>query len=125
MRKSPRVAVHPAAATKKKSKRDRRSMQFSPEKLKLYTPLVRNIERCINAFSQIPGERKKLLNNLSQFVEEKLKAGNEAKLIFICTHNSRRSHMAQLWAQAAAAYYGIFKVVAYSGGTEVTAFNRR
>ncbi|HYI76878.1 MAG TPA: protein-tyrosine-phosphatase [Chryseolinea sp.] len=100
-------------------------MQFSSEKLKLYTTLVSNIERCVSAFSQVPDERKKILNNLSQFVGERIKAGKEAKLIFICTHNSRRSHMAQSWAQAAAAYYGTPKVVAYSGGTEITAFNSR
>ena len=46
-------------------------------------------------------------------------------LIFICTHNSRRSHMGQLWAQVAAFYYGIEHVYCYSGGTEATAFNPR
>ena len=46
-------------------------------------------------------------------------------MIFICTHNSRRSHIAQIWAQAAAAYYGIENFVSYSGGTEATAFNPR
>jgi protein-tyrosine-phosphatase len=46
-------------------------------------------------------------------------------LNFICTHNSRRSHLAQLWAQAAAVYYNIANVTCYSGGTEATAFNPR
>ncbi len=39
----------------------------------------------------------------------------------ICTHNSRRSHLAQVWAQTAAYYYGIQNVFCYSGGTEATA----
>lgn len=33
--------------------------------------------------------------------------------------------MAQLWAQAAAHYYGVPDVQCYSGGTEATAFNLR
>ena len=74
---------------------------------------------------RIPEERKKILKNLSSFLEKKIGEGKRTELVFICTHNSRRSHMAQLWAQAAAAYYGIPNVIAYSGGTEVTAFNSR
>lgn len=42
-------------------------------------------------------------------------------LNFICTHNSRRSHLCQTWAQTAAAYYQIPGVYCYSGGTERTA----
>lgn len=48
-----------------------------------------------------------------------------AQLVFICTHNSRRSHMGQIWAQTAAAHYGLDSVRTFSGGTEVTAFNPR
>lgn len=76
-------------------------------------------------FSEIPKDRKQELKKLSRFVELKLKEGKEAALVFICTHNSRRSHMSQLWAQAAAAYYQIPMVKSYSGGTEATAFNPR
>lgn len=101
-------------------------MQISRDKNPiLYAGIVRNIEHCINDFDKIPEERKKTLRDLSRFIEKKMAAGEKASLIFICTHNSRRSHMAQLWAQAAAAYYGIPDVLAYSGGTEVTAFNSR
>jgi arsenate reductase len=46
-------------------------------------------------------------------------------LNFICTHNSRRSHISQIWAQTAAHVYGIKNVGTYSGGTEATAFNPR
>lgn len=91
----------------------------------LYPTIVQCIEQCIDAFGKIPEGRKKTLNELSRFIEAKLKSGEQALLIFICTHNSRRSHIAQLWAQAAAAYYGIDNVIAFSGGTEVTAFNSR
>lgn len=43
------------------------------------------------------------------------------KLNFICTHNSRRSHLSQVWAHTAAAYYGFSDIACYSGGTEATA----
>ena len=91
----------------------------------LYPSIVGNIEHCINDFDKIPDSRKRALHDMARFIEKKMEAGETAALMFICTHNSRRSHIAQLWAQAAAAYYGITNVIAYSGGTEVTAFNLR
>jgi protein-tyrosine-phosphatase len=76
-------------------------------------------------FEQIPVERKAELQELADYVASRRSGGEPARLTFICTHNSRRSHMAQLWAAAAAAYYGIGDVETYSGGTESTAFNPR
>jgi arsenate reductase len=46
-------------------------------------------------------------------------------LNFICTHNSRRSHLGQIWGAVAATLYEIPKVTTFSGGTEATAFNPR
>ncbi|WP_317041581.1 arsenate-mycothiol transferase ArsC [Cyclobacterium lianum] len=43
------------------------------------------------------------------------------RINFICTHNSRRSHLSQVWAQTLATKYGIPNVNCYSGGTEATA----
>jgi len=68
----------------------------------------------------LPEERLTELHELAAAI-----AGGETSLVFICTHNSRRSHMAQLWAQAAAFHLGLNDVNTYSGGTEVTAFNAR
>ena len=76
-------------------------------------------------FSQISEERKRELEQLSAYVQQKVDAGAVTNLVFICTHNSRRSHMSQIWAQVAAAFYGLPGVEAYSGGTEATAFNPR
>jgi protein-tyrosine-phosphatase len=73
----------------------------------------------------IPTERRATLDELATFIAERRRAGEQAELIFICTHNSRRSHMAQLWAQTAAHYFGLDHVATYSGGTEATAFNPR
>jgi arsenate reductase len=90
-----------------------------------YAAVEKNIALYRCEFDQIPEERKKALNQLSLFMESKVRAGEKIELIFICTHNSRRSHISQIWAQTAAAYYGVPNVVAYSGGTEATVFNPR
>lgn len=74
-------------------------------------------------FDQIAPERKESLTALAGFISAKLRSAQIPQLTFICTHNSRRSHMSQIWAMAAARSYGIAGVECYSGGTEVTAFN--
>ncbi|MCC5946350.1 MAG: protein-tyrosine-phosphatase [Bernardetiaceae bacterium] len=76
-------------------------------------------------FAQISAERKGELEKIADFVRKQAQAGEPADLIFICTHNSRRSHMAQLWAEVAKYYYEIPHIRSFSGGTEVTAFNPR
>ncbi len=83
------------------------------------------LEEAIRDVDHIPDERKEALRELASFIRTKIKAGEVAQLIFICTHNSRRSHMSQLWARVAADYYGVPHVHTYSGGTEATAFNPR
>lgn len=76
-------------------------------------------------FGQIPDERKEQLQQVADYVRARVDAGQPARLTFICTHNSRRSHLAQVWAQTAAAHYGVPHVATFSGGTEATAFNPR
>ena len=75
-------------------------------------------------FVAISSERLKLLDEMAIYLRAKMKQGKEIRLNFICTHNSRRSQFSQIWAQTAAAYYGI-DANCYSGGVEVTAFNPR
>lgn len=91
----------------------------------VYPELTQRIERFKNDFHNIPNERKGVLHEISTYITEKLQKNEPARLNFICTHNSRRSHISQLWAQACAAYYQINSVHCYSGGTEATAFNPR
>ena len=73
------------------------------------------------SFDTISEERKQVLAPLVQFIQSKTNSGLAIRLNFICTHNSRRSHLSQVWAQTAAAYYNIKNVFCYSGGTEATA----
>lgn len=69
----------------------------------------------------IADERKKTLQVLVDYIQSKVNEGQAIRLNFICTHNSRRSHLAQIWAQTLAYYFGIKNTTCYSGGTEATA----
>lgn len=91
----------------------------------MYPTLENYITRLVSDFSSISEDRKKDLKEVANYIRTKLSAGEPAKLNFICTHNSRRSHLSQIWAQTAAAFYSIDKIETYSGGTEATAFNPR
>jgi arsenate reductase len=66
-------------------------------------------------------ERKIILQTLIDYIQIKVSNQEEIRLNFICTHNSRRSHLSQIWAQTAASYFNIANVFCYSGGTEATA----
>ncbi len=77
----------------------------------------------LTEFDQIPTERKQLLEKISAYIATKLHEHAPVHLVYICTHNSRRSHFGQVWAKIAAQYYGMPDIQTYSGGTEATAFN--
>ena len=93
--------------------------------VKIVEPLKPYISEVMGEFDRISPERKETLNRISDMISDRLELGENANLTFICTQNSRRSHMSQLWSQTAAYYYGIDNVFAYSGGTEESACNIR
>jgi len=74
-------------------------------------------------FDQIPDNRKESLRQLSAYIVGKRRLGAPARVTVICTHNSRRSHIAKAWLQIAAHWYGIYNFESYSGGTKATAFH--
>lgn len=76
-------------------------------------------------FGQISENRKSDLDEVAEYVAARLQSKETAQLVFICTHNSRRSHFGQIWALVSAMAYGISGLETYSGGTAVTAFNSR
>lgn len=88
----------------------------------LFPALQNTIEDILQ--TEIPEERKALLQVLIDFIQQRADQEQVVNLNFICTHNSRRSQFSQLWAQTAAFCYGI-SANCYSGGVEVTAFNER
>ena len=92
------------------------------ELLPALKPYVNEVAKELDLVS---AERRVVLREIAADISARIAAGQPATMTFICTHNSRRSHMSQIWAQTAACYYGLDEVRAYSGGTEVTACNCR
>lgn len=82
-----------------------------------------SIESLLSQSHLILPERKEKLNALAVIAKKELAEKGVLRMNFICTHNSRRSHIAQLWAWAAAEQFGVGPFEGYSGGTEATAFN--
>jgi arsenate reductase len=82
-----------------------------------------DISKIIEQFSvlAIAAERIEVLQPLVDYIQNKVKLGETIRLNFICTHNSRRSHLSQIWAQTMAFHFGIKNIFCYSGGTEATA----
>jgi arsenate reductase len=100
-------------------------MSSTAKENSVFSSLQPLIQKLTGEFNQIPESRKPIIKELTDFISQKSEANEVIDLNFICTHNSRRSHISQVWAQAAAQYYGIKNVHCFSGGTEATAFNPR
>ena len=91
----------------------------------VHAALEQSIQGLLPLVEELPEARRSALEQVASFVSSRRAKGDSTDLVFICTHNSRRSQMGQLWAAAAAAHFGIDGVRSHSGGTEVTAFNPR
>jgi arsenate reductase len=89
----------------------------------LIQPIQNYIQDAINLFDSIPDDRKEVLMKISQFIQKNHNEGKTTSLIYVCTHNSRRSHLGEIWGKAASEYFGVKNINTYSAGTEVTAFN--
>ena len=89
----------------------------------MYPEIELIISKLLFSFDSIPSPRKQKLIELAAQLKVALSCANELNLVFVCTHNSRRSHMGQLWGQLAAHYYGVNNVNSFSAGTEVTELN--
>jgi len=86
----------------------------------MFDSVAKYCEDRIKEFDQIPADRKEQLKRISKYIKEH----DNPQLIFVCTHNSRRSHFGQVWATIAAKYYGLVSTYFYSAGTETTAFHK-
>ena len=87
--------------------------------------ILENIERFVHQITFIDEERKIILNSLADSIHEQLKQQTTLSLAFICTHNSRRSHLAQIWFWIACHRYSVTNIKCLSAGTEKTALNHR
>lgn len=91
----------------------------------LYPQLESFIRIRMTEFDRIREERVDRLSEIATFIEERIVAGDAVRLILICTSNSRRSHMAHIWAWTAAHVHRVTGVDTHSGGTVATAFDSR
>ncbi|GAB5404173.1 MAG: protein-tyrosine-phosphatase [Aureliella sp.] len=83
------------------------------------------IDRYKVAAEELSSARVELLSGAANEIAKAVKEVGNVGLNFICTHNSRRSHLSQLWAAVACRAYGIGTINSISGGTEATACNER
>ena len=74
--------------------------------------------------STISDQRKELLKPLKEYLSSKIKQKSVVNLNFICTHNSRRSQICEVWAKIIGEFYGL-NINTFSGGIEITACNER
>lgn len=87
-------------------------------------PSIKNYcDDLVKKFDSISPERKVILEKISTYITTTLKEKNQVNLIYICTHNARRSHFGQAWALTAINYFQLKNIFVFSGGTEVTAFH--
>ncbi len=91
--------------------------------VELFPKLAAYCSTLSTEFDQIPDERKLKLQDISSFIVDQRKANKPANLLYVCTSNSRRSHMAQVWSQIATNYFKLDSVYTFSGGTEQTRVN--
>ena len=80
--------------------------------------LKKYIDHLEDVALNISNDRKTILDQIKSYIQSK----DVPEVNFICTHNSRRSHLSQIWAQTLADYFNT-DIKTYSGGTEATAFH--
>lgn len=88
----------------------------------MYSEIQQFIDARKGEFNSIPDERKTLLRGIANYIQKKLDEKKPVQLVYICIHNSRRSHFGQVAAAVAANHFNL-ELAAYSGGTIATAFN--
>jgi len=93
--------------------------------MKIFNPLLTNYIECLFSENEIDKSRIGLLNDLTDYIYDKIRKKEKINLVFICTHNSRRSHLAHIWAHTANLHFNLPNIQTFSGGTEESAFNIR
>jgi len=91
----------------------------------MFNTIEKYCQERMQEFNKISDERKAQLTILSEYLTKKYAKNTIPKVIVICTHNSRRSHLGQIWLAVGADFFGLSSLATFSGGTEATAFNPR
>ena len=98
---------------------------FSIPKGKFYKELRSYVEGVVSEMDQLPPQTQSRLEDIGDYIINKIKNGDKAHILLVSKENSRRSHMAQLWFMAAAAHYEVQNVHSFSGGVEPSSFDIR
>lgn len=102
------------------------SLSASEPNLGVLSPELRPfVTKALEGLEELPEDRVEVLTGAVKLAVERVKVGKPVKMAFICTHNSRRSHLSHVWATVAADVFSIPGVEAHSAGTEATACNIR
>ena len=88
----------------------------------MYSEIQKFIDARQAEFNLIPDERKILLQGIANYIQKIIDEKKPVQLVYICIHNSRRSHFGQVAAAVAAKHFQL-ELSTYSGGTVATAFN--
>ena len=85
--------------------------------------MVESLKSTIDSLNldSISEERKRILEQLRKSIQVKLDKNELVNIVFVCTHNSRRSQFSQIWSHILADYFNVHSVFSYSAGTEATA----
>ncbi|TGL60663.1 hypothetical protein [Leptospira sarikeiensis] len=86
----------------------------------LFQPLKVYLETKLSQIEKIPKERKAVLSSLADSILQSFETKQKANLVFICTHNSRRSQIAQTFAAAIPHLFDFPGIKSFSGGTSIT-----
>ncbi|MEM6470026.1 MAG: protein-tyrosine-phosphatase [Planctomycetota bacterium] len=79
------------------------------------------VDRVVANLETITPTRRQLLSGVAEYISARISSGDNARLVFICTHNSRRSQMGEVFCRIAATYFQLPSIETASGGNEVTA----
>lgn len=95
-----------------------------PLEFSAMSPLFIRLKQYLDARKKesdtIPKDRKTVLLSLSDAILSSFETREKANLIFVCTHNSRRSLIAQAFGAAIPHYFDFPGIKSFSGGTSVT-----
>ena len=86
--------------------------------------MYQNLKTSIEEIAQkviVDNNRKEVLDDFSNLIVREILSQTKCNLNFICTHNSRRSHLSQIWAWVMSRHFNLNSVECFSGGTEATA----
>ena len=79
--------------------------------------IIKNID------TDLEKNREEKLIELAQTIKNTYKNENNVQIIFICTHNSRRSQFSHIWAYVSSLYFKLDFIKPFSGGTEIDTVN--